>query len=96
MNIFQRIDVCGRRRLNSLDFVTFFRDNHLVVSEQDCYMLVKQCDSNNDGMMSLVDLMKLIAPRCYTQTKNLKDTKKYAVYAHKPAKLTHEIEFGVT
>ena len=59
-------------------------------------MLVKQLDSNNDGYMNLRDLMKLLCPKCYTQTKNLKASKKYAVYAHKPSKLSHEIEFGVT
>ena len=59
-------------------------------------MLVKQLDSNNDGLVNLSDLMKLLCPKCYTQTKNLNATRKYAVYAHKPSKLTHAIVFGVT
>ena len=55
LNAFCRIDQSAKQHINTLDLVTFFRDNGLVVSEADCYMLVKQFDSNGDGMLSLVE-----------------------------------------
>jgi hypothetical protein len=71
-------------QLDSLDFVVFFRDNNLVVSEADCFMLVRNTDSNNDGMLNLADMMKLLCPRSYTTSKNLKAVKKHHMYAYTP------------
>lgn len=56
--------------IDTLDLVTFFRENNLVVSEADCYLLVKQYDSNDDGVLSLHDFMFILCPRTYTYTKN--------------------------
>lgn len=84
LNIFQRIDFSRKMQIDTLDLVTFFRDNFLVVSEADCYMLVRQSDSNNDGALNLSDLMKLLAPRSYTTSKNLTATRKHAQYANIP------------
>lgn len=55
LNAFCRIDRARKQHINTLDLVTFFRENGLIVSEADCYMLVKQFDSNGDGMLSLVE-----------------------------------------
>jgi hypothetical protein len=41
LNVFQRMDTNRRMQLDTLDLCAFFRDNNLVVSEADCYMLVK-------------------------------------------------------
>ena len=55
LNAFCRIDQNAKQHINTLDLHTFFRDNGLIISEADCYMLVKQFDSNGDGMLSLVE-----------------------------------------
>jgi hypothetical protein len=38
-----------------MDLMEFFRANNLIVSEADCYMLVRQFDSNADGFLSLIE-----------------------------------------
>ena len=55
LNAFCRIDQNCKQHINTLDLHNFFRENGLIVSEADCYMLVKQFDSNGDGMLSLVE-----------------------------------------
>ena len=49
------IDQNQKQHINTLDLLAFFRDNGLIVSEADCYMLIKMFDSNGDGMLSLVE-----------------------------------------
>lgn len=95
LNVFQRIDLNRRMQIDSLDLVVFFRDNQLVVSEADCYMLVKQMDSNNDGLLNLTDMMRILCPRAYTTSVNIKTARKYAQYAHITTTLNHAIEFAV-
>lgn len=82
-------------QIDSLDLVVFFRDNNLVVGEADCFMLVQQMDSNNDGLLNLSDMMRILCPRSYTTSINISATRKYAQYAHHSTTLTHPIEFGV-
>lgn len=41
LNAFCRIDRKQRQKIDTMDLIEFFRDNNLVVSEADCYMLVK-------------------------------------------------------
>jgi hypothetical protein len=65
-------------QIDTLDLVCFFRDNHLVVSEADCYMLVKQMDSNCDGLLNLSDLMRILCPLEYTTSVNIKATRRVA------------------
>jgi hypothetical protein len=67
----------------------------LVVPESDCFMLIKQVDSNGDGALSLTDFMKLMMPSTYTCQQNMRSAKKNHVYGARPKKMTHEIEFGV-
>ena len=57
-------------------------------------MLIKQTDSNSDGMLSLSDLMRLLCPRAYTTLKNFAARKHHSYAATND--LSHEIEFGVT
>ena len=53
----RRLDTNNTNAITTLDLVNFFRDNNLVVSEADCYMLVKAFDANGQGNLSLLDLM---------------------------------------
>ena len=55
LNAFCRLDKDRKQQINTMDLLDFFRQNGLIVSEADCYMLVKQFDSNGDGMLSLVE-----------------------------------------
>ena len=83
-------------QIDTLDLVVFFRDNYLVVSEADCYMLVKQMDSNNDGLLNLSDMMKILCPRSYTTSVNIKAASKFSHYAlHTSPSLPHGVEFAV-
>jgi Ca2+-binding EF-hand superfamily protein len=80
LNVFQRIDRDRRMQIDSLDLVVFFRDNYLVVSEADCFMLVNSVDSNNDGLLNYSDFIKIICPQQYTTSINIKSSKKHATY----------------
>jgi Ca2+-binding EF-hand superfamily protein len=95
VNVFQRIDVRRRMQIDTLDLVAFFRENYIVVSEADCYMLVKQMDSNNDGLLNLADLIRILCPAKYTTSVNIKAARKHAYYAQQEAALPHAIEFAV-
>jgi Ca2+-binding EF-hand superfamily protein len=94
LNAFSRIAKPDENNIDSLDIVTFFRDNSLVVSEADCYMLVQQFDSNGDGLLSLADLMKVLAPKEYTFERNMKLTKKFFMYGEGP-RIPHDVEFAI-
>ena len=95
LNAFMRIDRQQRGQIDSLDLVCFFRDNKLVVSEADCYMLVKQFDSNSDGMLNLIDIMLILCPRTYTYTKNFIASRKEFSYARTSTALSYNMEFVV-
>jgi hypothetical protein len=82
-------------QIDTLDLVVFFRDNQLVVSEADCYMLVNQMDSNNDGLLNLADITRLLCPRTYTTSQNIRKTRKYAQYGEELKSLPHAIEFAI-
>lgn len=55
LNAFCRIDRNRRQKIDTMDLLQFFSENSLVASEADCYMLVKQFDSNLDGFLSLIE-----------------------------------------
>jgi Ca2+-binding EF-hand superfamily protein len=55
LNAFKRIDRQGKGNINSLDLVSFFRDNNKVIPEADTYMLITAFDSNMDGKLSLIE-----------------------------------------
>ncbi len=95
LNAFMRLDRRGKNQIDTLDLVCFFRDNKLVVSEADCYMLVKQFDSNSDGCLNLIDLMLILCPRTYTYTKNFLKSKKQVSYARNRTGLSYTMEFAV-
>ena len=95
INAFCRIARQDKSYIESLDLVTFFRDQGLVVSEGDCYMLVKMFDSGDSGHLDLGAITTILCPRSYTYKRHLKGTKRYYTYGGAPAKLTHDIEFAV-
>jgi len=95
LSAFCRIAGMEKSGIDTIDLVTFFRDNGLVVSEADCYMLVKKFDSNNDGLISLGDLVSILCPRSYSFKRNLKGTQNYFNYGARDTQLTHDIEFAV-
>lgn len=41
LNAFCRIDRHRRQKIDTMDLMEFFRENALIVSEADCYMLVR-------------------------------------------------------
>jgi hypothetical protein len=90
-----RLDRRQKGQISTLDLVCFFRDNKLVVSEADCYMLVKQFDSNCDGLLNLIDIMLILCPRTYTYTKNFVKSKKEISYARTSTGLSYSMEFAV-
>jgi len=53
--VFKRIDRGCNGYINSLDLVTFFRENGKVIPEADTYMLINAFDSNMDGRLSLLE-----------------------------------------
>ena len=95
LNAFMRLDRRNKGQISTLDLACFFRDNKLVVSEADCYMLVKQFDSNSDGLLNLLDVMLILCPRTYTYTKNFVKSKKEIGYAHANTGLSYAMEYAV-
>mmetsp|Transcript_632 Transcript_632/g.793 ORF Transcript_632/g.793 Transcript_632/m.793 type:complete len:108 (-) Transcript_632:690-1013(-) len=89
------MDYQSKGYINTLDLVSYFHDNGLIVSESDCYMLVQLFDTNNDGKLSLVDLMLALCPRNYTYKKNFKNSKRFFEYAEDLKKLSYDIEYSI-
>ena len=94
LNAFCRLDAGNKSHVTTLDLVNFFRDNGLVVSEADCYMLVKMFDSNGAGNLSLLDLMQILCPRSYTYAKNYKATQEHYQYGLLRQTLTYDVEYA--
>jgi len=65
------------------------------MSEADCFLLIKAYDSNGDGELNLHDLMVIICPRAYTNSKNLKASSKNVNYALAVKGLNYELETAV-
>ena len=94
LNVMCRIDANNNSSISTLDLVNFFRDNNLVVSEADCYMLVKAFDANGQGNLSLLDLMQILCPRSYTYSKNYKASHEHYQYGLIHHALPYDIEFA--
>ena len=58
-------------------------------------MLVKQFDKNGTGSLSLLDLTRILCPRNYTTTKNLKATNKFFHYGLHTVRLNYDVEHAV-
>ena len=94
LNAFCRISN-QKQLITTLDLVEFFRENGLVVSEGDCYMLVTAFDKKGNGMLSLGDMMLMLAPSSYNVKRNMRGCQKYFQYGAPKITLTHDIEFAV-
>ena len=55
LNAFKRLDRGDKDYLNTLDILLFLKENSVIVSEQDCYMLVAAFDSNKDNKLSFIE-----------------------------------------
>lgn len=55
LNAFKRLDRGDKDYLTTLDFLLFFKDNGIIVSEQDCFMLLSSFDSNHDHRLSFIE-----------------------------------------
>ena len=94
LNILRRLDTNNTNCITTLDLVNFFRDNNLVVSEADCYMLVKAFDASGQGSLSLLDLMQILCPRTYTYSKNYRASQQHYQYGLIHQTLDYDIEYG--
>ena len=77
LTAFCRIAGQEKNHVDTLDLVSFFRDEGLIVSEGDCYMLVRMFDSDGDGLLSLGDITTILCPRSYTYKRHLRGSQKY-------------------
>jgi hypothetical protein len=82
-------------KIDSLDLVVFFRQNRVFMSEGDCYMLIQAYDSNGDGELNLSDLMVILCPRAYTNSKNLRASQRNVNYALAVEGLNYSLEHAV-
>lgn len=71
LNAFFRISQ-QKQYITTLDLITFFRNNGLIVSEGDCYMLITAFDKVGTGVLSLGDLMLILAPSSYDVKRNMR------------------------
>ncbi len=55
LNAFKRLDRGDKDYLTTLDFLLFFKDNGIIVSEQECFMLLSSFDANHDHRLSFIE-----------------------------------------
>lgn len=55
LNAFKRIDRGDQDSINTLDILLFLKENHVIVSEQECFMLIAAFDSNRDNKLSFIE-----------------------------------------
>jgi Ca2+-binding EF-hand superfamily protein len=55
LNAFKRLDRGDKDFINTLDVLLFLKENHVIVSEQECYMLIAAFDSNRNNKLSFIE-----------------------------------------
>ena len=55
LTLFKRLDIGDKDYLTTLDMVSFFKDNKVIMGEAECYLLVAAYDSNKDGKLSYIE-----------------------------------------
>ena len=55
LNAFKRLDRGEKNYLTTLDLLLFLKDNSVIVSEQECFLVVQAYDSNKDHKISLIE-----------------------------------------
>ena len=55
LNAFKFLDRNDKNYLTTLDFLLFLKDNDVIVSVSECYMLVASFDQNKDNRLSFIE-----------------------------------------
>ena len=55
LNAFKFLDRNDKNYLTTLDFLLFLKDNDVIVSESECFMLVASFDQNKDNRLSFIE-----------------------------------------
>jgi len=55
LNAFKRIDKGDKDFITTLDILLFLKENNVIVSEQECFMIVAAFDSNKDNRLSFTE-----------------------------------------
>lgn len=55
LNSFKRLDRGDKDFINTLDILLFLKENSVIMSEQECFMLIAAFDSNKDNRLSFVE-----------------------------------------
>lgn len=55
LNAFKRLDRGGKDYVTSLDILLFLKENSVIVSEQESFMIVSAFDTNKDNRLSFVE-----------------------------------------
>ena len=55
LNAFKRIDKGDKDFITPLDILLFLKENNVIVSEQECFMIVAAFDSNKDNRLSFTE-----------------------------------------
>ena len=55
LNAFKRVDRGEKDYITTLDILLFLKENGVIVSEQECYLIVSTFDSNKDNKLSFIE-----------------------------------------
>jgi|LauGreDrversion4_2_1035121.scaffolds.fasta_scaffold765493_1 hypothetical protein len=55
LNAFKRLDRGDKDFVTSLDILLFMKENSVIVSEQESFMIVSAFDSNKDNRLSFIE-----------------------------------------
>ena len=55
LNAFKRLDRGDKDYINTLDVLLFLKENSVIVSEQECFILIAAFDSNKDNRLSFIE-----------------------------------------
>jgi Ca2+-binding EF-hand superfamily protein len=55
LNAFKRLDRGDKDFISTLDILLFLKENGVIVSEQECFMLVGAFDANKDNQLSFIE-----------------------------------------
>ena len=55
LNAFKRLDRGDKDYITTLDTLLFLRENSIVASELECYLVIAAFDTNKDSKLSFVE-----------------------------------------
>ncbi|CAG9322701.1 unnamed protein product [Blepharisma stoltei] len=88
---FRSLDRFGNGFLTSTDLLEFLRRNNFRPTERESYLLIREWDSNSDGLLSYGDFQKWMLP---SQNQNLAILASRRMGFH-PNELSYEIEYAL-